>query len=257
MGAAVSRHVLGLFLMLALQGPSAQAAPPTPAAIAVTFAENPPRLVRDKGFYRAGRGLVLRANDMLESGAGALQLGAGGTTIALGPASKVFISSGSELVLLDGWLKLRADAQQPFTVAAHKLRLSGAGTTVTLHAAPEVIELFAESGDVLVEEPGAGKAGRGTKVPHERFAVRAGALPLRLAARPPAAFLAAMPPGFRDETVALAAPAPAAPKLERAATFAELSPWLADHPSLRRQLQARFEPPRPPRRATPDLKATP
>jgi hypothetical protein len=160
-------------------------------------------------------------------------------------------------VLLGGWLKLRADAQQPFTVVTNTLRLSGAGTTVTLHVSPEATELFAESGDVLVEEPGAGKASRSTKVPHERFAVRAGALPLRLAARPPAAFLAAMPPGFRDETVPLAAPAPVAPKFERAASFAELAPWLADQPSLRRQLQARFDPPRPPRRTIPDMKASP
>ena len=243
--------------MLAFLGPPAHAAPTAPSTMAITFAEGAPRLARDKGFYRAGRGVVLRANDMLEAGAGALQLGAGGATIALGPASKVFIRNGGELVLLGGWLKLRADAKHPFTVVTNTLRLSGAGTTVTLHVAPEATGLFAESGDVLVEEPGPGKAGRATKVPHERFAVRAGALPLRLAARPPAAFLAAMPPGFRDETVALAAPAPAAPKRERAATFAELAPWLADQPFLRRQLQARFEPPRPPRRLTPDLKATP
>lgn len=257
MGAAVSRHVLGLFLMLALPGPPALSAPTPPATIAITFAEGAPRLARDKGFYRAGRGVVLRPNDMLEAGAGALQLGVGGATIALGPASKVFVRNGGEVVLLDGWLKLRADPQQPFTVTTNSLRLAGAGTTVTLHAAPEATELFAESGDVLVEETGAGKAGRGTKVPRERFAVRARALPLRLAARPTAAFLAAMPPGFRDETVALAAPAPVAPKFERAASFAELAPWLADQPSLRRQLQARFDPPRPLRRTIPDMKASP
>ena len=243
--------------MLALPGPPAHAASAASPTIAITFAEGAPRLARDKSFYRPGRGVVLRANDMLEAGAGALQLGTSGATIALGPASKVFVRSGSELVLLGGWLKLRADARQPFRVVANTLRLAGAGTTVTLHLSPEATELFAESGDVLVEAPGAGKAGRSTKVPHEQFAVRAGALPLRLAARPPAAFLAAMPPGFRDETVALAAPAPVAPKLERAASFAELAPWLADQPSLRRQLQARFDPPRPPRRATPDTKATP
>jgi hypothetical protein len=245
--------------MLAFPWPPAHAAPAATAAsaIAITFAEGAPRLARDKALYRAGRGVVLRANDMLEAGAGALQLGAGGATIALGPASRVFIRNGRELVLLDGWLKLRASAQQPFTVVTNTLRLAGAGTTVTLHVSSEATELFAESGDVLVEEPGAGKASRSTKVPHERFAVRAGALPLRLAARPPAAFLAAMPPGFRDETVPLAAPAPVAPKFERAASFAELAPWLADQPSLRRQLQARFDPPRPPRRTIPDMKASP
>jgi len=252
----VSRHVLGLFLMLALPGPPVRAAPPAPA-IAITFAEGAPRLARDKGFYRAGRGTVLRANDMLESGAGTLQLGAGGATVALGPASTVFIRNNSELVLLGGWLKLRGSAGQPFTVVANSLRLAIANATITLHVSPDATELFAESGDALVEEQGAGKARRSTKIPHERFAVRTGALPLRLAARPPAPFLAAMPPGFRDETVALAAPAPVAPKFERVATFAELAPSLATQPSLRRQLQARFDPPRPPRRATTEMKASP
>lgn len=243
--------------MLALPGPPVRAAPPAPAGIAITFAEGAPRLARDKGFYRAGRGAVLRANDMLESGAGMLQLGAGGATVALGPASKVFIRNDSELVLLDGWLKLRGSAAQPFTVAAHTLRLASAGATITVHVSADTAELFAESGDALVEEQGSGKARRSTKIPHEQFAVRAGALPLRLAARPPATFLAAMPPGFRDETVALAAPAAVAPRFERVVTFAELAPWLAAQPSLRRQLQARFDPPRPPRRAPTEMKASP
>lgn len=240
--------------MLAFPWPPAHAAP---AIIAITFAEGAPRLVRDKDIYRAGRGVVLRANDMLESGTGTLQLGAGGATVALGPASKVFVRNDSELVLLGGWLKLRGSAAQPFTVVANSLRLASAGTTITLHVSAGATELFAEAGDALVEEQGAGKARRSTKIPHEQFAVRAGALPLRLAARPPAAFLAAMPPGFRDETVALAVPAPVAPRFERAATFAELAPWLAAQPSLRRQLQARFDPPRPPRRATLEMKASP
>lgn len=236
-------------------------AAPAPAAaapaMAVSFAEGAPRLVRDKGWFRAGRGVVLRTNDLLEAGDGALQLAAGGATIALGPASRVFIRSGSELVLLVGWLKLRAPAGQSLTVVASSLRLAASGATFTVHATPEATELFAEAGDVLVEEAGGGKARRSTTVAHEQFAVRSGALPLRRTPRPPAAFLAAMPPGFRDETVALAAPAPAAPKFERTASFAELAPWLADQASLRRQVQARFEPPRPPRRASSDIKATP
>lgn len=256
----MSRHVLGLFLLLAVLWPPAHAAPAAPAAssfIAITFTEGAPRLARDKAIYRAGRGVGLRADDMLESGAGALQLAAGGATISLGPESTVFLREGGELVLLGGWLKLRASAKQPFTVAAPSLRVTAAGGSVIVQVSPGATELFAESGDVLVEEQGAGKIRRRTTIPREQFAVRAGALPLRLAARPPPAFLAAMPPSFRDETVALAAGAPAAPKFERAASFAELAPWLAAQPALRRQLQARFDPPRPPRRALPDPKASP
>lgn len=258
--AAVSRPLLVLFLMLVPPWASLRAAPAPAAAVpamAITFAEGAPRLVRDKGWWRTGRGGVLRTNDLLEAGAGALQLAAGGATIALGPESRVYIRSGGELVLLSGWLKLRAPSGQAFTVVASSLRMAASGATFTVHATPEATELFAEAGEVLVEEPGVGKTRRSTTVAREQFAVRSGALSLRRAPRPPAAFLAAMPPGFRDETVALAAPAPAAPKFERTASFADLAPWLADQPSLRRQVQARFEPPRLPRRASSDIKATP
>ncbi len=232
-------------------------APAAAPAMAITFAEGAPRLVRDKSWFQAGRGVVLRANDMLEAGAGALQLAAGGTTIALGPASRIFIRGGSEVVLLSGWLKVRAPNGQSFTVVASSTRMAASGATFTVYATADATELFAEAGEVLVEEPRAGKARRSTTVAREQFAVRSGAPPLRRAPRPPAAFLAAMPPGFRDETVALAAPAPAAPKFDRAASFAELAPWVADQPSLRRQVQVRFEPPRPPRRAISEIKATP
>lgn len=245
MGATVSRLLVGLVLLLALHWPPAHAAAPAAPTLAITFAEQSARLVRDTALYRAGRGVVLRPGDMLESGGGAIQFAAGAATLALGPASRLFVKNGGELVLLDGWLKLHARAGQAVTVATANLQLAGAGSTVTLRAAGAASELFAESGEVLVHELNAGKRKRSAAVPHEHFAVRSGALPLRLADRPPPAFLAAMPRSFRDELVALPAPAaPVAPRHERPATFAELAPWLAAHPALRQQLQMRFDPPR-------------
>ena len=85
MGVTVSRHLLGLFLLFAALAPAARAAAPaTPAApIVITFAEQAARLVRTTHLYRAGRGVVLRENDMLESGSGAIQLDAGGATIGI------------------------------------------------------------------------------------------------------------------------------------------------------------------------------
>lgn len=245
----MSRLLVRLFLLLALPWPAARAAVPAPV-LAITFAEQSARLVRDTAIHRAGRGVVLRANDMLESGSGAIQFEAGGATLALGPASRVFVKNGGELVLLDGWLKLHGRADRAFTVATSNLQLASAGSTVTLHAAGAASELFAESGEVLVHELDGGKRKRSAGVPHEHFAVRSGALPLRLADRPPPAFLAAMPRSFRDDLVALpAGGAPIAPHHERPATFAELAPWLAAHPTLRRQVQMRFDPPRAARSA--------
>jgi hypothetical protein len=218
-----------------------------PASIAITFAEPAARLARDTSMYRAGRGVVLRANDMLESGSGAIQVDAGGSTLALGPATRVYIRSGSELVLLDGWLKLQGRPGQPLTVATSTLQLDGAGATVTLHAQGDTSELFAETGEVPVRELNAGKPRIASKVAHDQFAARSGALPLRIAPRPPAAFLAALPRDLSDALVPVkAGAATAAPPLERAASFAELGPWLAGQPLLRQRLQRRFDPPRIP-----------
>ena len=219
--------------------------------MSISFAEQAVRLVRDTGIYSAGRGVALRANDMLESGGGAIQLAAGGATVALGPASRIFVKSPGELVLLDGWLKLQGGAQGPMTVSTAVLRATALGTTATLHAAPGLAEVFAESGDVSVETPAAGKAARPTRIGSEQFATSGGNGLLRTTARPPAAFLAAMPRGFRDALVPVApGNAQLPPKRERDATYAELAPWLSAHPALRQGLQRRSNPPRAARAAS-------
>jgi len=251
MGATVSRRLVGLFLLPALCWGAPRAAPATPdsaPALTITFAEGAAQLARATSLYRAGRGAVLHKNDLLASGSGAIQLDNGAITVAIGPASRVWIRNTDELILLDGWLKVQARAGQAVTVATTHLALAGAGSTLALRATPAASALFAESGAVLVHELDAGKRKRGISVPHEHFAMRAGAAPLRLADRPPAAFLAAMPRGFRDELVPLAVGGPPVmPRPERAATFAELAPWVSAHPALVRQLRARFDPPRPAR----------
>lgn len=257
----MSRRLVGLFLLLAFSWPAVDAAPAAPA-LTITFAEQAARLVRATNLYSAGRGVVLHEHDLLESGSGAIQLDGGAATVAIGPASRVWIGNAGELVLLDGWLKLQARPGKAVTVTTAQLVLAGAGSTVALHATPGTSALFAESGEVLVHELNAGKRKRAASVPHEHFALRAGTLPLHLADRPPPAFLAAMPRGFRDELVPLAANgALVAPRHERAATFAELSPWVSAHPALARQLQARFDPPRRAQRPRvlppPGNKATP
>lgn len=237
-------------LWLACLASTIQAAPGGPAAATITYSEQPVRLVRDTAIYSAGRGVALQADDMLETGKGTIQLGAGRSTVAIGPLSRVYIRSGSELVLLEGWLKVKARAGAPVGVATSVLQLGGDDATAMLHAVSTTTEVFAESGALAVQELRAGRPGPRKSIPGEQFGVRSGAQPLRLAGRPPAAFLAAMPESFRDALVPIAAPAvPAAPRRERAAGFAELAGWLDGQPALRRQLQRRFAPPRPTRSA--------
>lgn len=215
--------------------------------MSISFADQPASLVRGKGLFRAGRGVALQQDDLLASGGGVLQVDAGGATLALGPATRIHVGSGG-IVLLDGWLKLQDRAGRALMVSTSALALDTDATTVTVHASGATTEVFAESGAVPLRELDAGTSRRAARLPSEQFAVRSGGQPLRIVPRPPAAFLAAMPRDLRDELVVPGTRAPgAAPRLERAATLAELLPWVAGHKALRQQLQRRYEPPRPAR----------
>lgn len=246
------RYVLGLSLslvLLSLFAPLRADAAPAARAVLITFAEAPVTLWRDTGRLIAGRGTALQTNDLVDTSAsaGTIQLAAGGSTIALGPESQLFVKSGTELVLLKGWLKVRGAAVQGVRLATAQLQFDSTGATVTLHAAPEGAELFAESGEVQVAELAGGRPQRTTRLPREQFGARSGALPLKVAPHPPKAFLSAMPRVFFDALVPVAATGPAVlPRRDRAATLDELAPLLADHPALLQQVQRRFQaaPPR-------------
>ncbi|WP_332876495.1 hypothetical protein [Massilia sp. S19_KUP03_FR1] len=238
------RYVLGLSLSLLLTGlltplcAGAAAASP----VVITFAEAPVYLWRDTGRLIAGRGTPLQANDLVDASERTIQLVAAGSTIALGPDSRLFVKSAAELVLLKGWLKVRGAPAQGVKLRTSLLQFDSSGATVTLHAAPGSAELFVESGEVPVTELVAGKAQRSTRLPREQFAVKSAALPLTLASHPPKAFLAAMPRALFDALVSVAASGPAnTPRRERAATFDELAPLLAEHPALLQQVQRRFQ----------------
>jgi hypothetical protein len=241
----VSRHVSGLSLWLVFACLPAGAVSAAPAAlpVAITFADQPVKLARDTGMYSAGRGAALLPNDLIVSGAGTILLDAGGTTVALGPDSAMFIKNG-ELVLLKGWLKVNCSATRALLLTTASLQFDSAGIAATLHATPGRTDVFAESGTLAVLELPAGKTPHRASVPREQFGVRSGALPLKLSPRPPAAFLSAMPRTFLDTLVPLAAKGPPVPaKRERSATWAELAPLVAEQPALRQQLQLRFAPP--------------
>ncbi|WP_145647577.1 hypothetical protein [Pseudoduganella lurida] len=212
--------------------------------VTVTYAEQAVKLSRGTAMYSAGRGAVLLPNDLLMSDASTVLLDAGGATVAVGPASALFVRDG-ELVLLAGWLKVDGGAARALPLATGGLQFDGAGSAATLHATPGTAELFAESAAIAVLPLPANKLSRRTTIPREQFGVRTGARPLQVIARPPAAFLAGMPRTFLDPLVAVPVKGPAAPpRRERAATLAELAPLLADHPALRQQMRARFHPPR-------------
>lgn len=234
--------------------PAAQAstAPPgapaflrTQVPFSIAFAEQPARLARGTSLYRAGRGAALRGQDLLEAGSAGAQLDARGATVALGPAARVYVVRDSELVLLDGWLKLHCPDGRALTVSTSRLQALCAGATVMLRARGGGTEVFAETGAAALHELDGARRGRAARVPDQHFAARGDAGPLHIAPRAPAAFIDAMPRGFRDQLVPLASGPAVPPQRERAARYAELAPWLAGQPALRERLARRFDPPRP------------
>lgn len=240
--------------------PAAAAAPKRATApIAITYAEQPLRLLRDTTLFTASRGVHLAPDDLIETGTGNVQLDVGGATVALGPSSRLLLRDG-ELVLLNGWMKLRASAAgNALTVTTAAARFAGTGAGIlVVRAAPGLVEVFAETGELAVTELAGSKAQRQFKLPAEQFGARTGAAPFKLLARPPAAFLAAMPPVFLDAMVALSLKGPPTPpKPDRAAVFTDVAPWVAEQPALRQMLQRRFQPPQSPQSPPPPTAQAP
>jgi hypothetical protein len=218
------------------------------AIATISAADQPVRLLRDTSFYFASRGAQLQADDIIESGAGGIQLEArNAATIALGPASRLSFKAG-EPVLLEGWMKIQAPGNAPLKFGAGGLAFKAPGGSVILHAAGGKTELFVETGDPTVAEMEGTRVVRTTRIPREQYAVRSPGQALKLLPRPPREFLAGMPAAFQDTLMAVAVKGPApAPKLERRAAFAEVAPWLAGEPALHQSIYRRFNPPPKPR----------
>lgn len=232
--------------------PSPRAGAGAASLATISVADQPPRLLRDTSFHVAARGTELQAGDIVEAGAGTLQLEAGNCcTVALGPTSRIYLKPGGkafEPVLLGGWMKLQARAgATPVQVSAGGLQL-GNGGSVIVHASAAKTELFVETGDSAVAETQGGKVLRTTRVAHEHYAARSAGEALKVLPRPPREFLRAMPPAFQDALPPVAVKASAAPpKLERRASFDEVAPWLAAEPALHQVFHRRFFPPKLPK----------
>lgn len=234
--------------------------------IAISFAEQPVRLLRDKDFYLAGRGAQLQNGDIVATGSGAIQIdGAGSSTVALGPASLLHLrigSKGAEYLLLGGWLKFQARATGDHLLSAVRsagMRVDPAASSFILHASPGKTELFVESGQPGVDQLRTGKPARRVAVAREQYAVLGPGQALKVMPRAPREFLGAIPPAFVDALVPVAARASVtATRLERRASFAEVAPWLGQQIELRQAIQRRFHPPKKaPPRPTPAIAKDP
>lgn len=227
-----------LAMLAVVPSPARGQATATPRAV-LTLAEQPLRLVRGAAVFKAAAGIAVQKDDILETGAAGAQIESGPNAIvALGPQTRVLVldlppnGKALELVLLQGWVKLMAD--KPARVATPALEVTlAAGATIVQSTAEGRDGVFAEEGTQQAARVDKGRAGVMLRLAAEQYAEVDPAKAQPVAGRPPRAFIAAMPPSFRDRLAKvpnlpnLLSAGKVAPVKEREADFADVAPWLA------------------------------
>ena len=241
-----------LFACLMLAAAALRAGEPVPRVV-LTVADQPLRLIRGAAVYKAGSGVAVQKDDILETDAAGAQVEAGADAIvALGPQSRVLVAnlaadgkSPVELELLQGWAKVYAKGRRA-SVVTPALQVTLASGSTIVHAGASQDAVFAEEGEqqaARVDDKG--KAGAALKLPAEQYAGIDASKPQPVADRPPRAFVSAMPPSFRDHLASApdvrnAGKVP--PSKVREAEFADVDDWLASTLPARRRFVARFKP---------------
>ncbi|WP_438390632.1 hypothetical protein [Caballeronia sp. DA-9] len=229
------------------------AAPHAHAGWTIASADAPVTIVRTTNVYQLNAGQALRDDDLIESAPHSMvQLqDDAGNLLALGAQTRVLLQAGSRVSLLDGWLKVaHACATEPCTTPAIDTERGsvepGANAAAVVAALPgtnggkSTIAVFSESGTQTL----AVSARRSTITPGS-FAYVTASAPPQIAQRPSSAFLTDMPVAFRDALQRL----PVTPSAHdsgskplRAATYDDVSAWLASDLPARKRFPARFRP---------------
>jgi hypothetical protein len=222
----------------------------------LALAEQPLRLIRGAALYKAPVGIAVQKDDILETLGTGAQVEAGPDAIvALGPQTRVLFASlapgagaATEVTLLQGWVKVLARGGKRGRVVTPVLQVTlPSGSTIVRTAQDGfTAAVFAEEGEQQAARFDAGgRAGAPLRLAAEQYAQPDPASPRLVAGRPPRAFVAGMPPAFRDRLVASPVAANAgkvAPVKEREVGFEDVEAWLkADLPAAQ-GFVARFRP---------------
>jgi hypothetical protein len=238
--------LLVMFLMLPL--------PIAAQEVTATMLEGSIRLVRGASVWQGAEGMRLRAGDIVESSdPGFLQFEfGGGTIVALGPASRMFLfragAGGAELVLLSGWLKGETSAKGPaFRYDTPLLGATAKDGTFVVHATPGGTDIFVESGSGNVSEMSPeGSWGHLVAAKAGQFFSRKSGRNLVSSGRPDSLFLEGIPRAFRDtlpsRLARFAGKKPVEPRRDHDVSYAEVQPWLTMGRNWRRSFVDRFEP---------------
>ncbi len=213
----------------------------------LTLADQPLRLIRGAAVYKAGSGVAVQKDDILETETAGAQVEAGADAIvALGPQSRVLVANVAadgkapvELELLQGWAKVYAKGRRAVVVTPALQVTVPSGSTI-VHAGAGLDAVFAEEGEQQVA-----RAGTVLKLATEQYAGIDANKQQLVTSRPPRAFVSAMPPAFRDRLARVPGVRNAgkvAPVKERDAAYADVDDWLASTLPARRRFVARFRP---------------
>jgi hypothetical protein len=227
---------------LSLISMSAVAGPPAPFSAWVAIADGGPyTIIRGDEVLAGGKGVMLRAGDMIETGPNALLVAEArdGGVLGLGPASHCYVlprGVGVTLILTTGWLKLDAhDAR--LDLASTRLSVQGARAVVVLHAGEHADEVFDEQGQVqwVARERSGALNGRST-LSSLHFLMLADGGQGVTQSGPKEEFVDAMPVPFRDALPVIAQAGTVAPVVQRPVDFSDVQRWL----SLPREWRAGF-----------------
>jgi hypothetical protein len=233
----------------------------------LTMLEGSLKVIRGVNVYKADRnteGMIVRQGDMIESSDGGFSQFefAGGTIVALGPSSRVFLArlaSGhkgggapgqpvANLILLSGWLKAESNpASGTYRYSTSLFSLASASGSILIHLDADGCDAYLESGSASVGEASSEIAWRQTAAAKSgQFFSRKTGKNLVTLSRPSSSFVETMPVPFQDtlppRSSRFDGKKPPEPKPDHLVTFAELQPWLALPAGWRRSLVDRFEP---------------
>ncbi len=212
-----------------------------------TMIEGSLKIIRGTMLLQASEGVRLRPGDIVitsDSGFAQLEFGKD-PIVALGPATQVYVlsrgtSGGTEIVMLNGWLKAESHAGAPtFQYHTPELAASTSDGTVVIHEAGGSAGVFVESGTAKVGETPA----RSAAAKAGQFFSRSGGKPVTTTARPDSEFIAAMPRPFRDTLpprMARFTGKPPEPKREREISYEDVQSWLTINRAWRRGFVERF-----------------
>lgn len=226
----------------------------TPVGLA-TVVEGDAVLVRQTTRLALKPGMRLLSGDLLQTGATSaiVRIEFGSGAIAdLGPQTQVMLeprlASGAKrrqapLYALSGWIKLSGTpAKDPAAsvLLSEPLDLAQLSGAAVVSIQAKAGQVFAESGSVSVTERRQGQAASVVALKPDGWYGRAGTEKASVAARPPSAFMQAVPKAFLDPIPARAGlfqgkAEPAAKPLGELG-YAEALPWLGAEPAVRNGL---------------------